>query len=619
MNNTNKNYRLILYDAPSICKSTQAIQLIAQYFPQDKHKTIQAMKRKRIFIIENLAQSEAETCAQELRAMQVQVDVEVMGIETEQKEWLLAEGSKWVKRGLIFASTLNNILGHYGIAEKIELTPRPQKAKDPMALIKTILYIGATLIGLGIILFFAANWDNISPSAKIIGATLLTLGFLHAGYYFKFGPTLKRNLSHAFFFLASFGIGATILLIGQIYHVQAGSYTLPLLWGILILPIPFFMKVNPVLFLSGGLWLLSHFNYQNDHNTFFWLYPILLLGILLPISLKAEKKNLFFFNIGCMMASCFMATYVSAHWGNLIYAGSFFGLYFLQRKQLFQVLALLTLAMWNLSLLSLYETFTGVLYLLPVGYFFWYAFKNKAQNFMLLNLFNTLYWLFILFHQIRKRIDLPSPEVTDIILFLLAGCLLLFSVGKRIQSNKAWQQLSQHLKIGSLITGLFLVYVLSFRFYTGQNQMVVSPVYLSAILLFLVAGLTFFILKYIQQAQKKSQQKGEMVGVFLVSLSIATALLIPANHFWHVLMFNLILFISAFMLMLKGYQDKLLALYNSGVALFVILIVTRYFDTLWRLMPRSLFFICGGIFLMLWAFFLDKKRRDIIQSLRGLD
>ena len=110
------------------------------------------------------------------------------------------EGNKSLKRGLIFPATLNRILQHYGIEEKIELALRPQKEKDPKALIKTVLYIGATLIGLGIILFIAANWDKIPPSFKIIGATILTISFLHIGYNFKFGPTQKSNLAHALFF-----------------------------------------------------------------------------------------------------------------------------------------------------------------------------------------------------------------------------------------------------------------------------------------------------------------------------------------------------------------------------------------------------------------------------------
>ncbi len=43
MKNSNKNYRLILYEASSICKNARVNHLIAQHYPQDKQKIVEAM------------------------------------------------------------------------------------------------------------------------------------------------------------------------------------------------------------------------------------------------------------------------------------------------------------------------------------------------------------------------------------------------------------------------------------------------------------------------------------------------------------------------------------------------------------------------------------------------
>lgn len=537
--------------------------------------------------------------------------MEKQKLDSAQKQWLLTEGKKWLEMGFIYPGALNKIFEHYGIEEKVK-SVKPKKEKDPKALVKSVLYIGATLIGLGIILFIAANWDKIAASIKIVGATLLTLGFLHTGYHLKFRTTPHQNFAHAFLVLAALGIGATILLIGQIYHVQAEAYTVPLLWGALILPIAFFMRFPLILFLTGSLWLLAHIYFHQSHQAFFWAYPILLLGILVPTGIKIENKNFSYFNLGCLMISCYLATLVSAPWANLLYAVALLVLYFLNKKESLQILALIALVLWNVSFLNKFEAFPNIFYLLPLGYFFYWAYKNHSQKLMALNVFNSLFWIFTFFYQIQEKLDLPGPEATDVVLFLLAISLFVFGISKRLDTRKAWEKLINNFKTGSLALGLLMVYLLSFRFYTRQEQMLTSPLYFGAILLALFAGLVLLAPKLLHEFWHNSRRLGELVAYALVPLSIISAVILPPGHFWHVVIFNVILFWSAFVLMLKGYREKLLWVYNGGVGLFVIIIITRYFDALWQLIPRSLFFILGGIFLMLWAFFLDKKRREIM-------
>ncbi|MFQ5604904.1 MAG: DUF2157 domain-containing protein [bacterium] len=534
-----------------------------------------------------------------------------MSLDDKQKAWLIAEGKKWVEQGLILPRTINNILKHYGITETIAPPARPQKAKDPKVLIKTVLFIGATLISLGIILFIAANWHKIPPSLKIAGTALLTLSFLHTGYRFQFRTAPKINFARAFFFLAASGIGATLLLIGQIYHVQTDAYMLPLLWGSLILPIALFMNFPAMLIYSGALWLISHLLYSDSHQTFLWLYPLIVLGVQLPISIKSERKYLLPFSLVCILISSFQATSLNAHWANLLYGMSCLALSVWLRQQILQILAMFILALWNISFIGAYETVPNVFYVVVLVYFFVTAWKTNSPPIMGFNTANTLFWIFTFFYQIRVRFNLTGPEGTDVLLFLTAVCLFIYSLSEMIREHATWHSLTKFYKIGSLTLGLFLIYNLSFRFYTEQQYLINSPMYFGGIII--AAGVGFIALfpMLLRKLQSDPQSWYELLCFSLTAGALAAAFILPPNHFLHVLLYNLILFLGAFTLMLTGYRKKMVAIYNGGVALFVISIFTRYFDSLWRLLPRSVFFILGGVFLMLWAFFIDKKRREI--------
>ena len=65
------------------------------------------------------------------------------------------------------------------------------------------------------------------------------------------------------------------------------------------------------------------------------------------------------------------------------------------------------------------------------------------------------------------------------------------------------------------------------------------------------------------------------------------------------------------MFMVKGYREQRVNFYNAGIGLFVVLIVFRYFDTFWYLMPRSVFFMLGGLFLIGWALFIDRQKKQL--------
>ncbi len=100
--------------------------------------------------------------------------------------------------------------------------------------------LGSLLIGAGIILLFAHNWDDLSRSTRAflslcpvsIGAILSVTALL------KDGGIARRESAGIFHSLA---VGASIALIGQTYHLPSDIPAFLLTWALLVLPLMFLL------------------------------------------------------------------------------------------------------------------------------------------------------------------------------------------------------------------------------------------------------------------------------------------------------------------------------------------------------------------------------------------
>lgn len=125
----------------------------------------------------------------------------------------------WQREGLLTSQKAQELRTSLGRAD----------AEIPHHAIRIFSAIGALLIGLGVILFVASNWQEIPPVAKV---ALLLVGMLctaFPGYHLAFERKTYERTGHALLFVSQFLFGGSIFLIGQIYH-------LPLLfwWGMLL-------------------------------------------------------------------------------------------------------------------------------------------------------------------------------------------------------------------------------------------------------------------------------------------------------------------------------------------------------------------------------------------------
>ncbi|MBO4674647.1 MAG: DUF2157 domain-containing protein [Elusimicrobiaceae bacterium] len=110
---------------------------------------------------------------------------------------------------------------------------------------RTAFIIAGLLIGLGICLLVASNWDTIGSAVKLVGDfTILGALFYTAWWCFTHQ---KKGLSELFTILSFLMIGATIGLIGQIFNLEGGWRSFALVWALLGLP---FVVISRSLFFN---------------------------------------------------------------------------------------------------------------------------------------------------------------------------------------------------------------------------------------------------------------------------------------------------------------------------------------------------------------------------------
>ncbi|NOU60070.1 DUF2157 domain-containing protein [Marinifilum caeruleilacunae] len=189
---------------------------------------------------------------------------------------------KLVEAKVISQSTADDILTYYA----------NQKQPTQNRLLSIFGTLGAIMVGLGIILIIAHNWDQFPRSIKATFAILpLVIGQFACGFTLLRKQTSQswREASSAFLF---FAIGSCISLISQIYNIpgQLGSFLF--IWMILYLPIPFLMRssVGSILFIVGSLFYALNIGYWEYPNTIPYWY-ILFIAASILFYLIQKKEN----------------------------------------------------------------------------------------------------------------------------------------------------------------------------------------------------------------------------------------------------------------------------------------------------------------------------------------
>ncbi len=204
---------------------------------------------------------------------------------------LIKDIKELVEENVISKDTAVKITEYYNTKKK--------DSKNRLFVIFGVL--GALLVGLGIVLIVAHNWDNFSKITKTIMAFIpLLLGQFLSGYTLlkKTDSTVWREASAAFLF---FAIGANISLISQIYHMNGSLTNFVLVWMLLSLPLVYVMKSSfiSLLYIVGITFYacnLGYWTYPNVEPYLFWVLLIAIMPHYYTLYKTHHQSNFFIFH-----------------------------------------------------------------------------------------------------------------------------------------------------------------------------------------------------------------------------------------------------------------------------------------------------------------------------------
>jgi len=196
----------------------------------------------------------------------------------------------WKEEGIISEEQAGKIKERYRILES-------QEKVIPSTLITVISIMGSLLVGAGVILFIASNWQAIPKTIRlgIIFGTIFTVN--HFGYYLKYTKGNYPKIGSALLLLGSLLFGGGIWLVAQTYHITSRYHSGILFWSIGILPIAWLLNMESILILSSALltcwtvWKSIDFSIPN------YFYLILMLFIILPLCYKQKAKVALFISL----------------------------------------------------------------------------------------------------------------------------------------------------------------------------------------------------------------------------------------------------------------------------------------------------------------------------------
>jgi uncharacterized membrane protein len=172
---------------------------------------------------------------------------------------LKAEVRHWVEEGLINDQQVDQLVDRY------HLNQLDAAAKNRF--VGILVGLGCLLIGLGVITFVAANWEELGRSVKLGLLGAVFLGSNLGGFYLW--QRGFERYGEGLLLVGNLVLGASVALFSQMFHLASDSYLLFLWWGLAVLAMAYATRMKWLAMLAialmGQAYWLSMF-----HTMLFW-------------------------------------------------------------------------------------------------------------------------------------------------------------------------------------------------------------------------------------------------------------------------------------------------------------------------------------------------------------
>lgn len=182
--------------------------------------------------------------------------------------WLYDELPRLVERGVLDGAAAERVREHYG--------PAPAKADASNVLLAVFGVIGAVLIGLGVVLVLAHNWEDLSRPVR----AGIAFGVLLAAQAIAAWAIVCKRESPGWIEATSAALAiavvATVALIAQTYHLPGDLRNLLFVWAVLVAPLPYVggsRLAAAAAWLIGAWWIAAGPWWTETPGVSGWLVP----------------------------------------------------------------------------------------------------------------------------------------------------------------------------------------------------------------------------------------------------------------------------------------------------------------------------------------------------------
>jgi uncharacterized membrane protein len=224
--------------------------------------------------------------------------------------------------------------------------------------------------------------------------------------------------------------------------------------------------------------------------------------------------------------------------------------------------------------------------------------------------------------------DVSDPQFAFFAFYLVLGAAL-YGIGAVHARYPRLKYFASRYQAFGLVLMLLLMYIISFKDIYSDSalgnwdltqlplEFTVSFHVAAAIA---IAGVLWGLIIDIKRKQISGLITSDLAGIIVAIMMGYLALVLPfATRTPYVIIFNIVLFAGILGLVFLGYFRGAGWLVNIALVFFGLFVIGRYFDLAWGRLPRSAFFIVGGLLLLGVGILLERLRRRTLQRMHAIE
>jgi uncharacterized membrane protein len=396
---------------------------------------------------------------------------------------------------------------------------RPEQSANRLFIVFGIL--GSLLVGMGIVLIIAHNWDTLSKIAKLaVGFLPLVIAQAICGYVLFKKPDERSWREGAAVFLF-FAIAISISIVSQVYNIEGDLGGFLFIWMCLALPVAYVLRssVASLLFIVGITWYaceVGYFNYSNSNSLSFWILLLLILPFYyFEFIRKNLKNNFFYFHSWLLVLSLTICLGLFIEQGEEIiviaYMSLFSAFVLMSQLKVFEtgrVLSNAYLVVGSLGIISLLLSLSFDWYWSEIDNGSMSAIFGHSETIVSIALIFICTGLLLHLLKAKNWNDLNSKSYAFIVFFIVffvgqwfpAVAQLLINILVLILAIHTIREGAQRNHLGILNYGLLIITALiTCRFFDTDFSFVLRG------LLFIAIGIGFFSANYYMIKKRKQQ------------------------------------------------------------------------------------------------------------------